>query len=239
MASEEDGGVSSVERRGTLELLIPEARRCGWRVREGFLGCPSTFFSPWGDAFTWPPHAHVRKSGIPSLLCDAKSLCAVPTLRPSQASRVGLPLCVKPDRGSLGIGFQRYEDSVSLREVQALPDSHWVVQPLLYGVEFRVSLCQNGAFASAMLIERDGHASRWRDVTQETSELWLADLAPVVKYLAVPVIGVDILLVDDTFPNVIDVNTGPDIAIHLVTRTPRNMARSVLDSWVAMRSSTH
>jgi len=123
--------------------------------------------------------------------------------------------------------------------VQALPDSHWVVQPLLYGVEFRVSLCQNGAFASAMLIERDGHASRWRDVTQETSELWLADLAPVVKYLAVPVIGVDILLVDDTFPNVIDVNTGPDIAIHLVTRTPRNMARSVLDSWVAMRSSTH
>lgn len=238
MASKEDGGVRHFERRGTPELLIPEALRHGWRVRKGLEGCPVTFVSPGGEAFSWPPHVHVRKSDIPALLRDARSLCAVRTVRPSQASRVGLPLCAKPDRGSLGIGFRRCEDDMSLREVQTLPDSHWVVQPLLYGVEFRVSLCRNGAFASAMLIERDGHASRWRDVTQQTSEFWLSDLAPIVEYLAVPVIGVDILLVNDTCANVIDVNPAPDIAIHLVTRTPRNMARSVLDSWIAMTSST-
>jgi hypothetical protein len=112
--------------------------------------------------------------------------------------------------------------------------SDFVIQPFLVGAETRLTLCRDGTFAAGRLLEREASRSRWADTTDEVPHEWLVDLAAVLMQLQTPVIGVDVMQVEG-IAHVLDVNVAPDIAIHLVTRTPRNLAGAVLDSWMLMR----
>jgi hypothetical protein len=108
----------------------------------------------------------------------------------------------------------------------------FVVQPLLRGPESRVTLCAEGTFAVATLVERRGTHSRWSDATMSIAQGWLEDLRDILRALAVPVIGVDILE-SDGVACVLDINLAPDLAVHLVTEPARDLAPAVLDAWIA------
>lgn len=231
MASEDDGKLRRFERRGTLDLLVPAAEHFGWRVSACDGGNRAAFFPPGRAPHLWPPPVQVRKSALPLLLAHAVTLASVQTLRPGQACDLVPPICVKRDLGSLGVGFRRIDDAIAMREIIELPDEDWVVQPFILGVEYRVSLCRNGAYAAAQLMERLGRASRWRDVSEEFPKSWLPDLHGILEMLEVPIIGADILLVGPDRAHVIDVNTAPDIAIHLATQSPRDLSSAIVESW--------
>lgn len=186
--------------------------------------------------FPWPPAKPILKSRIPHYLAGATYLRAVPTTACHADQAFDLPACVKPDIGSLGIGFRTISTSGEWRrflETQPEPD-RFVVQPFLSGTETRTTLCANGTFASAELLERVQTRSRWRDTTPMLSVGWLDDLHEVLGQVAAPVIGVDVIEADGV-AYLLDINLAPDVAVHLVTKPARNLAPAVLDSWLDRR----
>lgn len=233
MAPEETGGLS--ENRSPLDLLESESMRRGWRVRRLPLGLEIELLHSPPRVLPWPASAPIRKSEIPGLTEKLRHLRAVPT-RPFQPGLAPVfPVCVKPDLGSLGLGFRAIHDLKAwnefVRDGAHLDD--FVVQPLLSGAEHRVTLCADGTFSAASLLERRDTRSRWEDWTAAVPIGWLEDLAEVVALLDVLVIGVDVLECDGV-AYLLDVNLAPDLAVHLVTDPPRDLAPAVLDSWAGM-----
>lgn len=232
MAAEETGGL--IEDRSSLDLFEREAGRRGWRTRRLPLGLELELPAGPPRLFPWPPAAPVRKSQIPGLTADARHLRAVPTQPCGAGPPPAFPVCVKPDLGSLGSGFRVIHDPAAwqafVRDGAHLGD--FVVQPLLRGPEHRVTLCADGTFAAAALLERRGARSRWEDSTASIPPGWLEDLAAILDVLDVPVIGVDVIDADGA-AWLLDINLAPDLAVHLVTDPPRELAAAVLDSWAA------
>lgn len=231
MVGENARELSLQNTHGSLDLLVPAATARGWRFERLQSGEGARFTLPSGAVLDWPACTPVRKSQIPILLSGAMTLRSVKTVPPARAAEIPLPICVKPDIGSLGFGFRCISESVELQEILQLLEDQWVVQPFVQAAEFRVSLCRDGAFAAAQLLERQGASSRWHDATSQLPLTWLPDLHALLRNLAVPVIGVDILQDREGEAFVIDVNTAPDIRVHMVTATPRSLAASILDSW--------
>ena len=186
--------------------------------------------------FLWPPAKPVPKSTILRFLANAAHLRAVPTSACHPEQTISLPACIKPDIGTLGIGFRAI---ATLGEWRSFLETHpepaaFVVQPFLMGTETRTTLCANGTYASAELLERVETRSRWRDSTSTLAVEWLDDLGDVLGQIATQVIGVDIIDANGV-AYLLDINVAPALAVHLVTQTPRNLAAAVLDSWLSSR----
>lgn len=222
-----------IENRSALDLLESESARRGWHPRRLPPGLELELPDRSRRSFAWPPAAPIRKSRIPALTAALRHLRAVRTESCGSELPFALPVCVKPDLGSLGLGFRSIRDSAAwqtfVRHGTELDD--FVVQPLLSGSEYRVTLCADGTFAAAGLLERRGTRSRWEDWTASAPSGWLDDLAAILEMLDVIVVGVDVLH-SDGVAYLLDVNVAPDLAIHLVTNPPRDLAAAVLDSWV-------
>jgi hypothetical protein len=232
VAGEESRAIRAAQFPSSLDLLETDARARGWRVQRTAVSAVIWSTMSQRPPLQWPQARPVEKSSLPTLFNRALQLQSVPTTIYGANLDVVLPACIKPDIGSLGAGFRCI---TTAQEWQQFVDDgpharNFVVQPLLRGPECRVTLCANGTHACADLLERVGPLSRWRDSTLEIVPGWLEDLYVVLTQLAVPVIGVDIMR-HDNGAFVLDVNVAPDLAVHLATATPRNLATAVLDSW--------
>jgi hypothetical protein len=230
VASQKTGELT--EDRSSLDLFESESARRGWHARRLPDGLELEVLGEGKRFFAWPPIAPIRKSQIPGMTAELHHLRAVPTRRCEAELPLTFPVCVKPDLGSLGLGFQAIHDATAwrtfVRDGAHLDD--FVVQPLLAGAEHRVTLCADGTFAAAGLLERRGARSRWEDWTGSVPAGWLEDLAAILDRLGVAVIGVDVMA-SDGVAYLLDVNLAPDLAVHLVTDSPRELAPAVLDAW--------
>lgn len=239
MAREETGELTptTVEPRSSLDLLQHESALRDWIARRVPHGLELEVYNSRSRRFPWPPAEPIRKSIISSLLSADAVLQSVPTAACQAQLPAMLPACVKPDIGSLGHGFRAIHtpnDWLAFLESNA-QISEFVVQPLLKGPEHRVTLCADGTYASAELMERHGTRSRWTDSTSFVPADWLVDLHAILRTIGTPVIGVDILRSDEV-AYVLDINLAPDLCVHLVTDTPRNLAAAVMDSWLAAQT---
>ncbi len=225
---------AEIERRSSLELLAEAARTRGLEVVEDG---SALLFGGSGQVLRlgWPPGPSIAKSEIPGLLEGLTRLRPVPTrpLRRASPRPPWLPCCIKPDRGTLGEGFRKIHQTADWRPASvALPDDgSFVVQPLLAGVEVRVTVCGDGHYAVARLEERRQGLSRWADETADFSADWIDDFFSIVRRRGAPGLGFDAILVDG-LPHVLDVNAGPCLALHLVTEPPRDLAPFFLTSWL-------
>lgn len=192
----------------------------------------------------WPPRPVVAKLEIPALVgFAARGLTACPTLRlAGQAQPPWLPGCLKPDQGQGGEGFSPFRSARAFTALRQRRRGPWVVQPLLVGQEYRISVCADGTFAAAALIDRTGgrsgegpgDRSLWRDATPRFSRPLLTALLAVVTRLSAPGLGFDLLRIGRRWV-LLDINVNPSLAIHLATDHPRNLAPAFLRSWLKGR----
>lgn len=180
----------------------------------------------------WPTKL-IPKTRIPRLLHSAVVLRPVPTLRfvPSPEPSF-LPGCAKPDRSSRGEGFTSFRSREEWLRCSAKLDASYVVQPLLAGREYRVTVCHSGIFAAAELLARDGEPRRWRDDPRFPREI-VAELIQLVQDLRRAGVGFDVILADDGV-YVLDVNLFPSLAIHADGEPPRRIASAFLRDWIAL-----
>jgi hypothetical protein len=220
----------------TLLALARAGTALGYRVRrrnDTLALCSGT------DRFTlrWPPQGLFPKSSIPALIGIRGPLrsCATRPLKGMKAPP-WLPGCVKPDLGRGGEGFRAFSDPGSWERVRkaSRPSAAFVVQPLLRGPEFRVSVCADGTYAVARLARRAGLRSLWRDQPRGVPANVVRRLRGLVSRLGCPGIGFDLIRSEGRYV-LLDVNRGPSLAVHEATDRPRDLATPFLRCWIDLR----
>lgn len=230
--------------RGTADLLLDAAASLGFVATVSVVDqhhgrtCARHFElrnATRSYALTWPPIEPIHKSTIPRIADGSKAIRAVETRDICNLTEPPwLPCCLKPDDGSLGEGFvavRRREDWKPA--LHAIGDRRYVVQPLLFGTEYRVTACWNGQYAVARLDGRNGRWSLWADATAVFPPAWVRDLIRIARRFDAPGLGCDVLVAGEQ-PHVLDINAAPNLAIHLLTGSPRDVARAYLGAWLAM-----
>lgn len=186
----------------------------------------------------WPPRPDPPKSQIARLLRSARSrtLISAPTKSANFAKEPPwLPCCLKPDRGTRGEGFQIVYTSKAWRA--SAPRSRagkLVVQPLLEGKEYRVTLLLDGTYDCARLIGRKGRASRWRS---SSAALPLVELHRVLQKLRVPGGGFDLIRTRTQW-YLLDCNMAPSLLMHGASRSNvGRLAQAYLRSAIVMAAN--
>lgn len=220
-------------------LLAEAARAKGWNVVLSGAWLRLSRNTEQAVAFRWPPAPDPSKLYLPRLAarlsyirpCPTKSLPAHPALPP------WIPGCVKPSRGSNGVGFQVFSNQrqwAAIQKSQVRSGRTTIVQPLLKGTEYRITVTRGGDYAIAQLLDRRGPLTKWTDRTASVRRELAEDVWRLGQQCASPVIGVDLIASEDG-ALLLDVNLGPAIGIHLVTEQPRDLAPSILDAWLGMK----
>lgn len=181
----------------------------------------------------WPPGSIYPKNKIPELVRDFNILAACPTQKIDKMSEGHwFPGCIKPNVGSRGRGFSIYKNQVERKAmISQLPEIDMIEQPLLSGSEYRLTLCSDGTYAMALLIDSKDDKRLWRDVTLTVEKLLLLESYNILNKLKVPFIGFDLIYTNQSY-YLLDVNLSPSLLIHLATDIPRDLTLSMLDSWI-------
>lgn len=158
-------------------------------------------------------------------------------MRQDLAAAPWLPGCIKASRGSNGLGFRTFSDArgwAAAQRAYVRFRQPMVVQPLLSGAEYRISVTAAGDYAVAKLVQRRGLRSQWDDCTAAADRRVLTDVRDLARLLDAPVVGADIIA-GPTGYFLLDLNLGPSLSLHLATDQPRDLAPAVLDCWLRMR----
>lgn len=166
----------------------------------------------------------VAKNRIPQIV--RPPLVALPTSFLSQRSveRAPVPGVAKPNRGSCGKGLVKYRTRAALASFTLRAPKGYVVQPLVVGTEYRITLCADGTFAAALLLARRGMKACYVDVGPPR---WiLPPLAEILEVLGVPGAGFDLIGSKREFW-LLDINLSPSFAVH-----SRDLVSAYLASWM-------
>lgn len=218
----------------TLALLAVRARDLGVLRRSGptFLEV-TTAEGP--ARLQWRVRDFTPKSRIEALVHGSEAVLACPTIPyRGQTEPPFLPGCAKPDRGSSGRGFVAFRSAREWDRCRRALSRTMVLQPLLDGVEYRITVCHSGTYAAARLVGRRGRLTLWRDV-RSIREPLLEDLHRIVVTLGVPGLGFDVIRRGPR-AYLIDVNAAPSLRIHLATDRPRDLVPAFLADWMALTS---
>lgn len=170
----------------------------------------------------------VRKLRIPGLVRRRSPLSAVQTFRLSrrELAKAPIPGCAKPDNGARGVGFVRYKTRGELASLACQHPFGYVVQPLVEGTEYRVTICADGTFAVARLLARRSNRSQYLDDSLPRDVV--ESLAEIVDDLGAPGVGFDVVRDGQTFW-LLDANLSPSFAIHA-----RDLAPAYVASWLEL-----
>jgi hypothetical protein len=177
------------------------------------------------------PRADIAKNRIARLLRRPLRACPTSLLSATAPHRAPVPGCVKPMVGSNRRGFRVYRTVAAFRALKARLRRGFVVQPLLEGIEFRVTACADGTFAAA----RVGNSrSVWRDASTTFPRGDVKALVGIVRALEAPGAGFDIISSAGR-STVLDINLAPFLPLHCWTDRPRDLVPSYLRSWFLLR----
>jgi hypothetical protein len=215
-----------------LRLLVDAGRRGGWVMTvqpDGSVRCQTS-----RNAYDlrWPPGPLIPKSLVSELPAKLFRVSAVTTARVRRRSLPpSFPVCVKPDIASNARGFRVLRSEATWRRFLAGRPRGYVVQPLLKGTEYRVTVCADGVFAAARMESRRGGLIKWRDVTGRFPLAVVSELQRLVRRLRLPGAGFD-LIVAGRRCWLLDVNAHPSLAVHVATAGRRDIASAFLRNWI-------
>ncbi|MGB7440121.1 MAG: hypothetical protein WA919_03565 [Coleofasciculaceae cyanobacterium] len=181
----------------------------------------------------WPPGPIYPKDKIPELVKDFDVLAACPTQKiDKMLESHWFPGCIKPNVGSRGRGFSIYKNPVEREAiVSKLTNLDMIEQPLLSGSEYRLTLCGDGTYAMALLVDSKNDKRLWRDATLTVERPLLLESFNILDKLKVPFIGFDFIFTNQSY-YLLDINLSPSLLIHLATDIPRDLTLSMLYCWI-------
>jgi hypothetical protein len=183
----------------------------------------------------WPPRPDPSKSSLPKLV--RASQCRVVAGCPTQSPNFDqqppwLPCCLKPDRGTRGRGFRIVTTVSQWRKTgRGERNTPLVVQPLIEGTEYRVTLLFDGTYDCSRLVSRTGRVTEW---IASSPRLPLVDLHKLLRKLKVPGAGFDLIRVRTSW-YLLDCNLSPSLKMHAASSSNLNrLARAYIRSAVLL-----